>query len=215
MTQKQEPIQQLTDIRNMMERSSRFISLSGLSGVTAGIIALIGAGFAFFYLDFDERYFDINQYFSEKYYLKFSNSWIFILADALLVLAFALFAGIYFTTRNARKNGLKVWDHTAQRLVINLMIPLVAGGIFCMILFYHHLVFLVAPATLIFYGLALLNASKYTYHEIRALGICELILGLIASFLVGYGLIFWAVGFGLLHIFYGLTMYYRYEKSEL
>jgi hypothetical protein len=214
MEQNQEPIQQLNEIRNLMERSSRFISLSGLSGVSAGIIALIGAGIAFFYLDFDQRYFDINRYFSEMTYKQFSNSWLFICLDALFVLFSALIVSVYFTTRKARRLGLKVWDQTARRMLINLFIPLIAGGIFCLILVFHHLVFLIAPATLIFYGLALLNAGKYTLHEVRILGISEIIIGLIASWMVGYGILFWAVGFGVLHIFYGLMMYFRYEKVK-
>lgn len=214
MKQHQEPIHQLTEIRNMMERSSRFISLSGLSGIAAGIIALAGAGIAFFYLDFDQRYFDINRYFSEMMYRKLSDSWLFIVLDAIIVLLLAFSAGIYFTTRKARKKGLKIWDNTAKRLLINLLIPLIAGGLFCLILLYHHLVFLIAPATLIFYGLALLNASKYTYHEIRILGISEILLGLTASWFVGYGLLFWAIGFGVLHIVYGFLMYNKYEKRE-
>jgi hypothetical protein len=212
MERKREPIQQLNEIRTLMERSSRFISLSGLSGVSAGIVALIGAGIAFFYLDFSQEMFNVNKYFTEGRHLQYSGSWLFILFDALFVLILALSAGIYFTTRRARKRGLKVWDSTARRLVVNLMIPLASGGIFCLILLYHHLVFLIAPATLIFYGLALINAAKYTFQEIKVLGVSEVILGLIASILPGYGLIFWTIGFGLLHIFYGLMMYFRYES---
>ena len=209
--EEKEPIQQLNEIRSLMERSSRFMSLSGLSGISAGIVALIGAGVAFFYLDFDQRYFDINRYFAEMTYAKFNSSWLFIALDALIVLMLALLSSVYFTTRKARKHGLKVWDNTARRLLINMLIPLSAGGIFCLVLVYHHLVFLVAPATLIFYGLALVNASKYTLHEVRLLGISEIFLGLLASWLVGYGLLFWAFGFGVMHIFYGMIMYFRYE----
>jgi hypothetical protein len=209
MEENQQPIQQLTDIRNMMERSSRFISLSGLSGVAAGIVALIGSGIAFFYLPVDQRFFDV--YVHIGTIPKFHHNWMFMIADALIILVLALTSGVYLTTRKARKKGLKVWDSTARRMVINLMIPLASGGIFCLILLYHHLVFLLAPATLLFYGLALLNAGKYTYHEIRILGISEIILGLIASWFVKYGLICWAIGFGVLHIFYGLLMYFKYE----
>jgi hypothetical protein len=194
-----------------MERSSRFMSLSGLSGVSAGIVALIGAGIAFFYLDFDQRYFDINRYFAEMSYLKFNRSWLVLTLDALIVLLLALFASVYFTTIKARKQRLKVWDGTARRMLTNLFIPLAAGGVFCLILLYHHLIFLVAPATLVFYGLALLNASKYTFHEVRVLGLSEIILGLMASWLVGYGLLFWAIGFGVMHILYGMMMYFRYD----
>jgi len=211
----QEPIQQLTEIRNLMERSSRFISLSGISGVVAGLIALIGSGAALVYLDFDQRYFEMNGHFASLENSGYRDTLWFIIPDAMIMLVLALFSGIYFTSRKARNKGLKVWDSTARRMVINLSIPLATGGIFCLILLYHDLIFLLAPATLLFYGLALINASKYTYHEIRVLGICEIILGLMASWLIPFGLLFWAAGFGALHIFYGLIMYYRYEKENL
>ncbi len=96
-------------------------------------------------------------------------------------------------------------------MIINLLIPLVAGGIFCLILIYHKLLFLIASATLIFYGLALINGSKYTLHEIRYLGISEIFLGLLASVFTGYGLVFWTIGFGVLHIIYGILMYLKHE----
>lgn len=211
MKNKREPIQQLNDIRSFMERSSRFISLSGLSGVSAGVIALIGAGIAWLYLDLSYSFINIDTSLLRENNLTYNDIWQFIIADAIIVLILAITAGIFFTTRRARKKGLKVWDSTAKRLVVNLLIPLMAGGLFCIVLFYHHLVFLIAPASLIFYGLALINASKYTLHEIKILGLSEVALGLIASLLPGYGLIFWSAGFGLLHIIYGLVMYFRYE----
>jgi len=213
MDSKQKQIQNLSEIRNLMERSSRFLSLSGLSGISAGIIALMGAGVAFFYLDYDERYFSINRYFIEKLDLFFQSKIGFLIADALIVLVLALGSGIYFTTRKARRNKLKVWDNTTKRMLINVFIPLSAGGIFCLALLYNRIFFLVAPATLVFYGLALVHTSKYTLPEVRILGISEIVTGLVASFLVGYGLLFWAFGFGILHILYGAIMYYRYERK--
>jgi hypothetical protein len=144
-----------------------------------------------------------------------TNFIIFSFVDAFVVLVLALFFGVFFTTRNARKKGLPFWDATVKRMLINLFIPLVAGGVFCLILLYHHLVFLIAPSTLLFYGLALINASKFTLTDIRYLGISEIILGLIAMVFVGYGLIFWAIGFGVLHIVYGLAMYIKYERATV
>ncbi len=207
-----EQLENLNEIRNLMEKSSRFLSLSGLSGISAGIIALAGAAIAFFYLDFDQRYFDINHYFYNKMFLKMYHSFSFLFLDAIIILVLALTAGVYFTTRKARKKGLAVWDSTAKRMLINLFIPLIAGGLFCLILLYHNIFFLVAPCTLLFYGIALLNASKYTLPDIRYLGISEILLGLIGSLFVGYGLVIWAIGFGLLHIIYGTVMYIRYER---
>jgi hypothetical protein len=204
--------QQLDEIRNLMERSSRFISLSGLSGISAGIVALLGAVFAFFFLNFDVRYFDFKRYFDEKLYYILPVKMYTLLLDAGIVLILAILFAILFTTRRAKRKGLKVWTHTTRLMLYAIAIPLLTGGIFCIILLYYRLIFLIAPATLIFYGLALLNASKFTLNEIQWLGISEIILGLISCVLPGYGLLFWMLGFGILHIVYGAVMYYRYER---
>jgi len=196
-----------------MERSSKFLSLSGLSGIIAGLIALLGAGIAFFYLYYEVRYFDINHYFADRLFVQGQKDTVFLVADALVILVLAIASGIYFTTRKARRNKIQVWNSTSKRLVVNLLIPLAAGGIFCLALLYNGIFFLVAPATLIFYGLALVHASKYTLDDVRILGLSEIVTGLAASFLVGYGLVFWAFGFGLLHILYGTIMYFKYERN--
>ncbi len=212
MTKAHQQLEALQQIRALMERSSRFISLSGLSGVAAGIVALLGAAVVYLYLGirpFSSRY----VYYEmargkEKWGLDFME---FLLLDALLVLILAIAGGIYFTTRKARRNNQPVWDPLTKRLLINLLIPLVTGGIFCIALVYRGYIGFVAPATLIFYGLALLNASKYTLNDIRYLGISEIILGLIGMFYLGNGLELWALGFGVLHIVYGMVMYWKYE----
>ncbi|MGB0522954.1 MAG: hypothetical protein ACPGJS_08330 [Flammeovirgaceae bacterium] len=213
MTSPKEQLEALSDIRSMMERSSRFISLSGLSGIFAGLTALVGAYLA---------YLRLNQYYISEKTLR-AGVRLFtanpetiydLVVIALGVLVVALSFGVYFTTRNAKRKGQKIWDPIAQRLILNLFIPLAAGGIFCLILIYHQMTGLVPAATLIFYGLALINASKYTLRDIWYLGICETILGLIACFYIGYGLIFWAIGFGVLHIIYGTVMYIKYEAKD-
>lgn len=204
----------------MMERSSRFLSLSGLSGVFAGIYALIGAWVAREYL--------IHMSTETRYeYYDFSlqslavrgegaghliDFYTFFILDAGSVLLLSLLTGFLFTARKARKAGLKMWDSTTKRMLINLMIPLVTGGIFCLIMLWYNNWYLVAPATLIFYGLALINASKYTFNDIRYLGVSEIILGLIGAFFIPYSLYFWAIGFGILHILYGIVMWVKYER---
>lgn len=205
----------LTEIRSLMERSSRFISLSGLSGVAAGTAALLGAALAYIYLDarpFDhERAYYLTAGEVEKWGMDYVT---FFLLDAAGVLMVAVSSGIFFTTRKASRKGQKIWDALTRRLLVSLAIPLVAGGFFCVALYRNELVGLVAPATLIFYGLALVNASKFTLHDIWYLGLMEIFLGLLASFRLGYGLEAWAAGFGLLHIIYGVWMYYKYEAGE-
>ncbi|MDO9184514.1 MAG: hypothetical protein Q7W13_00775 [Bacteroidia bacterium] len=206
MTDSKEHLQTITDIRSMMERSSRFISLSGLSGVFAGIFALCGAYAAYIKLN------SLNGIYRLLNDSAFMDVVVFLLVDAFVVLLASVAVGIMLTIRSSKKKGIKIWDATAKRLLINLLIPLITGGLFCLVLLSHGLVGLVAPSSLLFYGLALINASKYTLNDIRYLGICEIVLGLIASLYIGYGLLFWAAGFGVLHIVYGAVMYYKYER---
>ncbi|MCB0554130.1 MAG: hypothetical protein KDD02_11305 [Phaeodactylibacter sp.] len=215
MTKKNnDPRETLNEIRSLMERSSRFISLSGLSGVAAGLWALLGAAAVYLYLDvspFDQRRIYYQQALeAEKWGVDYIT---FFLLDGSIVLAMAIASGIVFTTRKARQKGQRIWDALTRRLLASLALPLAAGGLFCLALFYHGYLGLIAPATLVFYGLALINAGKYTLDDVRYLGIAEVVLGLLALFLLGYGLEFWAIGFGLLHIIYGALMYFKYERA--
>jgi hypothetical protein len=204
----QEHLQTLTEIRNLMERSSKFISLSGLSGISVGIVACIGLLIVKFYWNLPLTTKD-NLPFNELESKPFAY---FLLIDAAIVLTTSLLLAIFFTVRKARKNNLPYWDRSTYRLIINLLIPLVAGFFFSLAVYYHGLGGLIPAVTLIFYGMALINASKYTLHDIRVLGIGEIILGLISAFWVGYGLLFWLIGFGILHIIYGSIMYFKYER---
>lgn len=211
MSNQEEQLSALNDIRKMMDRSSRFISLSGLSGVFAGITALGGAFLAHRELDnySNNRYgYGVS---SDLDDLEFS-----LIKIGLSVLVIALVGGLLLTLRQSRKKSLPIWDKTAKNLLINLAIPLISGGLFIIALLLAHpgTYGLIAPSCLLFYGLALINASKYTYSDIRFLGICEIVLGLVAMFNIGYGLYFWTIGFGILHIFYGLVMYFKYERAK-
>ncbi|ELR72817.1 hypothetical protein C900_00778 [Fulvivirga imtechensis AK7] len=200
-------IEDISQIRNIMERSSRFMSLSGVSGILAGVYALIGAYIAYkiFYFSDELIYKSISESMLSSNVFK-----LIILACVILILAIG--TAIWFSYLKAKKNNHKIWDATARRMVVNLFIPLVTGGIFILILFSKGVIGLIAPVTLIFYGLALINASKYTYTDIRYLGFCEIALGLASSYFIGYGLVFWAIGFGVMHIVYGSIMYFKYEK---
>ncbi|KIA85195.1 hypothetical protein [Flavobacterium sp. AED] len=196
----------LSHIRSMMERSSRFISLSGLSGVFAGIVALAGAMYV--YLLFKQHGIE---YFDGEQKIYSSDLIMELTFVALLILILALVFGIFFTLRKSKSANLPVWTNTTKKMLLHLAIPLFVGGVFCVALLYHQLFALIAPTTLLFYGLALINAEKYTFSDIKYLGICEIVLGSISLFYLGYGLIFWAIGFGILHILYGLIMFKKYK----
>jgi len=196
----------LSHIRSMMERSSRFISLSGLSGVFAGLAALIGAGYVYFILQREGiDYFEGERNFFSPELVKE------LVITGLVILIVAVVNGSVFTANKSKKKGLKIWDATTKRLLVTFAVPLMAGGIFCLALIFHHLYVWIAPATLIFYGLALVSAERYTLTDIKYLGYLEIILGLLSLFFLGWGLVFWAFGFGVLHIVYGLIMHKKYK----
>jgi len=208
MKEDQDYIRDIAEMRSMMERSSKFLSLSGLAGVMAGIYALAGAYIAYkvFYFNPDEI---ANSVLKTGITSPSLLKSIFL---ALIILILAISTAIFLSYIKANKKGEKLWDPTAKRLLINMAVPLIAGGLLILILISQGLIGLVAPFTLLFYGLALYNASKFTYEEVRSLGLIQIALGLISSYFVGYGLLFWAVGFGVVHIIYGIYMHYRYER---
>lgn len=203
------PQETLTEIRHLMERSSRFMSLSGFSGVMAGIYAILGATAAYYYAAaqdlLDQKAYDFATS-ADK------DRLVFLLTDATVVLLLAVGTGIWLTTRKAKEDGNSLFDAGAKKLIINLAIALVAGGLFCVGLLYHGDLIFVVPAMLTFYGLALVHASKYTRDDVRSLGMAEIALGLLSLFIADYGLILWTIGFGVMHIAYGTYMYLKYEK---
>lgn len=198
----------ISEIKNMMNKSSRFISLSGLSGVLAGIYSLIGA-----FLAYKIIYTDSYQLGAYRNLIVTEDAMIQLFGIAFGVIIASLITGIALSMRKAKKQGDKIWDASSKRLLINFMIPLVTGGIFILFLIEKEIYGYVAPLTLIFYGLACVNASKYTLGDVRYLGITLLILGLISAYFIGFGLLFWALGFGFCHLFYGSLMYFKYERN--
>lgn len=213
----EQSLETLQDIRRMMERSSRFISLSGLSGVSAGICALIGAYIAHGMIRSYVQSAPLESIHSVPGDGSRSGgaSWLALqlFGLAMAVLVAALLTSTLFTWRKARRNHLPIWDHASKKLAINMAIPLLAGGVFAIGLLDHGGWNYVAPACLVFYGLALVNASKYTLTDIRYLGLLETALGCICMYFPHEGLYFWTGGFGILHIIYGLIMWWKYERK--
>lgn len=199
----------LKEIKEMMSKSSQFISLSGLSGVLAGVYALVGAYFANTIL-----YANVAVFSNIEYIIIPEKNMYFLLAIAFIVVTLSIITGIVLSLKKAKKNNEKIWNPTSYRLIINFLIPLVVGGYLCLYLIEKEDFRLVAPLMLIFYGLACVNASKYTLGDVRYLGLTMIAIGIINTFFIGYGLFFWALGFGLCHIFYGGMMWFKYERKK-
>jgi hypothetical protein len=203
-------VEDLKTIRKLMEESTRFLSLSGLSGVFAGIFAIAGALAAYFFIlnngsiHYDEYFMSLSA--KETLVLRWQ-----LVADAAIVLALSVLSAFYFSIKKAKRQGKSFWTPVSRRLLINLLIPLTTGGFFVFILLVQNHVQLIVPGMLIFYGLALVSAGKFTYDEVFYLGLFEIFTGLISSFFPGLGLFFWIFGFGILHIIYGVVMYRKYE----
>ncbi len=204
MKQNQAYEKDIASIRQLMERSVKFLSLSGLSGILAGVYALIGASVVYVLFQYPQAPWQYR-------YDSIKDSIPLLLFIALVVLIASLITGYLLAARKAGRLGVKFWDSTTKRLVVNLAIPLATGGIFITAILLNGHYGLAAPASLIFYGLALINASPNLFDEIRYLGYCEITLGILSSFLPGFGLLFWAIGFGVLHVVYGTMMYKKYD----
>lgn len=196
-------LKDISEIKDLMNKSSRFISLSGLSGILAGIYAIVGAAIAYYLV----------MNYSNGTLILDGKIYQLVMLDLFLVALLSVVTGIVLTTRKAKKHGAKMWDVTSKRLVINFLIPLIAGGLYILIILSQGKYGQSGGLMLIFYGLALVNASKYSIGDIRYLGYVQIILGLIGAWKPGYGFWLWVLGFGIMHIVYGTWMYIKYDKN--
>ena len=203
---------QISSIKNIMERSTKFISLSGLSGVMAGIYALIGAALAYEIIPADIVLTpEPNRGLFNVYSIGFIAE---LAAIALAVLVLSIATGFLLTIRKAHRAKHTVWNQSSRALLKNGLVPLLSGGFFILMLLSHGYYSLISASCLIFYGLSLIAASQYTYSDVKWLGVSEIILGMLALLLPGLGLVFWALGFGLMHILYGTVIYFKYDREN-
>ncbi|WP_108867061.1 hypothetical protein [Aquimarina aquimarini] len=199
---KEEYLKDITEIKDMMNKSSRFFSLSGLSGILAGIYAIIGAAVAYYLVSTSGR----------DYLLLNGKIFRYILIDLVVVALLSIITAVILSTRKASRNNETLWNSASRRLLVAFLIPLVTGGIYIIIKITSHHYGLTGSLMLIFYGLALINASKYTIGNVRYLGYAEIILGLICAIFPGYGFWFWVAGFGVMHIIYGSLIYLNHDR---
>lgn len=217
-----EQLVHLKEMRAMMERSNKFLSLSGLSGVLCGTYALIAAAVAFYLLYVYP--FTIHTGLTNTYESRFSESYagtvtffpnveFYLVVLGILTLLLSVGTCLMLSKRKAKKQNETLWNPSSKIMFIHLFIPLITGGLFGLICIYKGWLVVIAPVTLIFYGLALVSAAKFTFGEILYLGLLQIMLGLACMFFLGYSLFFWAFGFGVLHIVYGLVIHSKYERA--
>lgn len=207
MREPNRPVDQIEQIHAIMARSTTFLSLSGLSGLSAGVIALVAVWLIYRLIGTvwltDEVFATLHN--SPDHVRSLTNVFLWTLVAALTV-------AFLFTLRRAKRYRLGLWDIATRRFGLHLALPLLAGGVFVMALCLQGTYELICPAMLIFFGLALISAGKYSFSETVILGVIELVLGLAAAVWVEGGLLLWAVGFGVVTAGYGVLMYLQYER---
>jgi hypothetical protein len=196
-------LETLQEIRLIMERSARFLSLSGWSGVWAGVTALAAAYIANNMME---------KHIGEDIFPNIPYANYILLGAATFIIALA--GAWIFTAQKAKRQGQKIWNGISRKLAWQIAVPMLAGGFFIYAFITYGDASLVAPACLCFYGLALINGSKYTLPDILTLGYAEVVLGCLNIFYPGYGIYFLGFGFGILHIAYGITMWNRYDRNQ-
>lgn len=202
-------IEDLKAIRSLMEKSTKFQLLNGLSIVFAGVFALIGALVAYLHISSGSlnSYDQINDLLSK-------DDLSFLLLIAFVTLFLSIGVIIFFSWRKAKRSNLKLVGGPTLRAAYSLAIPLIAGGIFSFIFLMRANLEITIASTLIFYGLGLISASKYTFPEIHYLGILQVVLGLICTYQMNHSLLVWALGFGLCHVIFGIIMYVKYDLKN-
>jgi hypothetical protein len=203
-------LKDIGEIRALMERSTKFLSLSGLSGLSAGIVALVGAGAAGWY----QASLAGRSPIAGLSEVRDARVETFFVLDAAIVFVVAVSVALFFSSRRARKQGLEIWTPAARLLLREIAVPLLTGGILCMIMIADQKFFFLPGLSLIFYGLAIVNICRLTLHGLEVLGLAEIVLGLVAVLFVEYGLLLWGAGFGLLHIIYGTSIYWTHERQS-
>lgn len=208
MKQQTDYLADLQAIRSMMQRSSKFVSLSGWSGVMAGIYGLLAAYLTQQHLGFDPVALEAAEVKGLEAYAALRG--MMLLAALLLLLSLGTAA--WMARKKAQKLGETVWNAASRRLLTDLAVPLFTGGFLLLGLAWGGYHSLLLPASLLFYGITLYQAGPITYAALRILGLLNIALGFFALLLPENAIWFWAAGFGLLHIVYGLFIHFRYEK---
>lgn len=204
---KEKHLDDLAQIRSIMERSKKYLSLSPWAAVMAGFYALTGASITFVLIP------DLFNHFTNERVLTSGKLWVlFCLAMGMLILA--TWSALALNSRQARKNGGQLWTKAARRLALNFVLPMLAGGLFITALWLHSYYTLIPAAMLLFYGLSLINAGNFTFSNVRILGVLQTALGLGAAFWPNTGLWWWTMGFGWLHLCYGWWLYHQLKSVQ-
>lgn len=198
------PLEDLKEIRQMMERSSRFLSLSGSSGIGIGFLASLFVAWQVSKGNMsltEQRNFDL-----------LAPAWEEFIIGTFGLFVICVLLSMGLTLRRTLKKGLTIWTSSTKNILGAIGLPMMVGAMLLLQNFNSLSTDAFFPATLLCYGLGLFFASRYTYDELRIMGLAMLVLGTLSILYPPYSLLFWVLGFGALHMIYGAIMYFRYER---
>ena len=115
------PQEDLREIRQMMERSSRFLSLSGSSGIGIGFLAMVFVGWQVSKgnMSFlDQQNFDVT-----------TPAWEEFILGSLTLFGVCLVLSMGFTLRRTKKKGLKVWTSSTRNILGAIGLPMMVGAL--------------------------------------------------------------------------------------
>lgn len=178
----------LTFIRQTMERATAFTAVPGWGGVGMGILALVAAAVAHTRLTPAE----------------WLGTW---LATAIV----ALTLGGWSMAAKARRAGTAVFSYSGRRFVLSYVPPLLVGALLTGALVRAGLFEALPGAWLLLYGTGVVTGGAFSVRVVPLMGLCFMALGVLALFgPAAWGNALMAAGFGGLHILFGLIIARRY-----
>ncbi len=99
----------------------------------------------------------------------------------------------------------------ARRCALSLVPPLAAGGVLTVVMMNEHFYQALPGMWLMLYGVAVITGGAFSVRVIPVMGICFAVFGTAAlGFPAGWATAAMAIGFGGLHIFFGLWIARRH-----
>jgi hypothetical protein len=111
--------------------------------------------------------------------------------------------------RTVRKNDQKLWSIFTRKIRWQTLISLLIILIIIIMISNIGYFSLTTPLSLFFYGLFLLNLSRFSSIGLRYLSLAEIILAITSYFIYDKEIIFLALGFGFLPILYGIATFIK------
>jgi hypothetical protein len=171
-----------------MERSAAFTAVSGWGHVLLGFTAFLSAWLAA--------------------HQSSSLGWLRVwLAEGLLAVAI----GLVSCTWKANRRGLPLFSGPARKVALSLAPPLVAGAFLTFLLFRGGLSSALPATWLLLYGAGIITGGAFSVAILPIMGLCFMLLGGLAVLApVAWGNWFLALGFGGLHVIFGILIARRH-----